>query len=237
MPIPWRVSLNASTDSNRRTASSGRKSTHSRPHRKRWPEGRRTDIRKYRRAIRPCRFGPWLRDSRSDHQHQPQATPHSRAQEGRDARSRQVARPGRDHRDRQLPVEQQGRQVRIPDAPPHRRQPGWRHGVRGDDPLGAVGLYGYARRLAHRPRGDAVRSGTELRQRHQHGPGTQSAPGATRLCAAGRSGPFTVLCKSGQDGGTVRPDRHGQPVHRLDRLACLRGTGQRRDFGLRERGA
>ena len=39
MLIPWRVSLNASTDSNRKTASSGRKSTHSRPHRKRLPRG------------------------------------------------------------------------------------------------------------------------------------------------------------------------------------------------------
>ena len=32
-------------------------------------------------------------------------------------------------------------------------------------------------------------------------------------------------------------DRHGQPVHRLDGLARVRGTRQRRDLGLRERGA
>ena len=49
-------------------------------------------------------------------------------------------------------------------------------------------------------------------------------------------GPFAVLCKSWQDGGAVRLDRHRQSVHRLDGLACLWGLGQRGDCGLRERG-
>ena len=99
-----------------------------------------------------------LRDPRPRRRHQPQAASDTRTQERRNPRAGQLARARGRHRDRQLPEEQPGRQVRLPDAPSHRPQPGRRHRFRSRNPLGAARHDGHARQVVHRPRGDAVRS-------------------------------------------------------------------------------
>ena len=159
MPIRWRAWLNASTGSSRKTAGSGTKSTHSRPHGKRAaPRPATPASESSRRALHPCRFRVRLRDPRSDHQHQPQAAPHARGQAGRDPRARDrlhvqgavtaIANYQSSNRDDKF-----GYLMRHPTAA---NQVGDTVSE-GDDPLGATGLYRHARRLADRTRGDAVR--------------------------------------------------------------------------------